>query len=118
VIGGLTIGALRTAITRIDRSCNQLGAFRKPRADCLQDLLEVVDNEQVALPGAFVHPSPWDPLRLELSMGERDIAVLIAMPDVDHRGDVLYAKAPVTGEEQSLALLPVDSSRRTVGSSR
>ena len=59
----------------------------------------MIHYKQMTLPRAFVHPSTRDAIRLEPSMGKRNVAVLVAMPDVDGRRDVFEAKAPVCCEE-------------------
>ena len=69
--------------------------------DGLEDVIvgTVHKGEKVALTGAFVHASPGDALGLEASMRHRDVAVVVAVPDVDGGRDVLEAKPPLTRKE-------------------
>ena len=59
----------------------------------------MIHDQQMTLPRAFVHPSSGDAIHLEPSVRDRNVAVLIAMPDVDGWRDVLETKAPIRGEE-------------------
>jgi hypothetical protein len=54
-----------------------------------QDFLKVVNNQHVSFTRACVHASPGDPLCLEPSMGNRDVSVVIPVPDVHRHNDVV-----------------------------
>jgi hypothetical protein len=69
------------------------------RAHDPQNLLQAIDDQQVALPWALVQASPRNPLGLEPSVGDRHVAIVITVPDIHWHGDVFQAEAPITGEQ-------------------